>query len=286
MLIGSNMPIFGDKEHPCVSLQLQDATKPANVLTGLDYWLDNLMCQVPEIVMCFHIDGMIKNYEVWKTGEILAKYNVQEFDTKVIKDVATNILSFLKNEIKEGHTYWLFKAKNGSEMKLYDLTSLCESLDKDFAKTEDVKEETADQDQSDNPYSKIVAQLLYKLAMKTLREKREQVFCFKIHSVESSYNLCFQLQMDLPNAKNYKTNEQLERKINKLKRSLENIGGPQQNPNLLFKVEMCEKKINLLRNDLGKKIIPWFLRHFISNHLFFRSFLRCFEILQSHSNDY
>lgn len=46
MLVGSNMPIFGDEEHPCVSLKLQDMKKPINVLTGMDYWLDNLMCQV------------------------------------------------------------------------------------------------------------------------------------------------------------------------------------------------------------------------------------------------
>jgi hypothetical protein len=26
---------------------------PINVLTGLDYWLDNLMCNVPEVVMWF-----------------------------------------------------------------------------------------------------------------------------------------------------------------------------------------------------------------------------------------
>lgn len=34
------------------------------------------------------------------------------FSTKVIKDIAQNILSFLKsNCTKEGHTYWLFKGK-------------------------------------------------------------------------------------------------------------------------------------------------------------------------------
>ena len=49
MLIGSNMPIFGDSEHPCVSLRLRDMKKPINILTGLDYWLDNLMCQVTKI---------------------------------------------------------------------------------------------------------------------------------------------------------------------------------------------------------------------------------------------
>ena len=43
MLIGSDMPIFGDKDHPSVSLRLHNSKKPINILTGLDYWLDNLM---------------------------------------------------------------------------------------------------------------------------------------------------------------------------------------------------------------------------------------------------
>lgn len=33
---------------------------PINVLTGLDYWLDNLMCNVPEVAMCFHVDGIVQ----------------------------------------------------------------------------------------------------------------------------------------------------------------------------------------------------------------------------------
>ena len=38
MLIGSDMPIFGDPHHPAVSLKLRDMSKPINVLTGLDDW--------------------------------------------------------------------------------------------------------------------------------------------------------------------------------------------------------------------------------------------------------
>lgn len=34
--------------------------KPITVLTGLDYWLDNLMCNVPELAMCYHIDGIVQ----------------------------------------------------------------------------------------------------------------------------------------------------------------------------------------------------------------------------------
>ncbi|CAG0912453.1 unnamed protein product [Notodromas monacha] len=48
------------------------------------------------------------------------------FSPLVVKDVARNILSFLKsNATLPGHTYWLFKGKNDDVVKLYDLTSLC-----------------------------------------------------------------------------------------------------------------------------------------------------------------
>ena len=60
MLLGSNLPIFGGADHPVVSLRLHDASKPINVLTGLDYWLDNLICNVPELAMCYHINGIVQ----------------------------------------------------------------------------------------------------------------------------------------------------------------------------------------------------------------------------------
>ena len=41
---------------PCI----RDMKKPITVLTGMDYWLDNLMSNVPELVMCFHVDGIVK----------------------------------------------------------------------------------------------------------------------------------------------------------------------------------------------------------------------------------
>lgn len=69
MLIGTDLPIFCDESY-YVSLRLRDMRTPINVLTGLDYWLDNLMCNVPEVAMCFHINGIVKKYEVLKTEDI------------------------------------------------------------------------------------------------------------------------------------------------------------------------------------------------------------------------
>ena len=114
MLIGSDLPIFGDEQHPAVSLRLRDMNKPINVLTGIDCWLDNLMCNVPELAMCYHVDGIVQSYEIMKTEDIPYREGCQ-FPPSVIRDLATNLLSFLKaNATKEGHTYWLFKGNSYS----------------------------------------------------------------------------------------------------------------------------------------------------------------------------
>ena len=67
-----------------------------------------------------------QKYELVKTEEIP---NICEtkFSPQVVRDIAQNILSFLKsNTTKEGHTYWLFKGHGDDVVKLYDLTTLCE----------------------------------------------------------------------------------------------------------------------------------------------------------------
>ncbi|XP_006104043.1 erythroid differentiation-related factor 1 [Myotis lucifugus] len=157
MLVGSNMPIFGGGRYPAVSLRLRDNNKPINVLTGIDYWLDNLICNVPELVMCFHVNGIVQKYEMIKTEEIPNLEN-SNFSTKVIKDIAQNILSFLKsNCTKEGHTYWLFKASGSDIVKLYDLTTLCEETE----------------DKYQNPFTMPVAILLYKVACNMMMKKNQ-----------------------------------------------------------------------------------------------------------------
>jgi len=175
MLIGSNMPIFGDAEHPCVSLRLRDMNKPINILTGMDYWLDNLMCQVPEVVMCYHLDGIVQKYELLKT-EDLPTIDGSKFSPKIVKNIAQNILSFLKsNAAKEGHTYWLFKAKDDDIVKLYDLTSLGQQDSgikpgEDRNENEDVSDRSAENatGEEDNPFQTPVSMLLYRLARSIL----------------------------------------------------------------------------------------------------------------------
>ncbi|KAH9489661.1 hypothetical protein Btru_056271 [Bulinus truncatus] len=128
MLIDSDLPIFGSGEtpRPCISLRLRDArSPPINILTGLDYWLDNLMSNVPEVAMCYHVNGF--KYEVMRTEDIPHLEN-SKFDPNEILDIAQNIMSFIRrNAAVEGHTYWLYKSENDDMVKLYDLTDYCQS---------------------------------------------------------------------------------------------------------------------------------------------------------------
>lgn len=52
----------------------RDSNSPITVLTGLEYWLDNLMCNVPEIAMCYHLGGFVQVSTLAKIySEILSK---------------------------------------------------------------------------------------------------------------------------------------------------------------------------------------------------------------------
>lgn len=60
---GHNICILLNQTFNCLAVLFRDNNKPINILTGIDYWLDNLMCNVPELVMCFHVNGIVQvNY--------------------------------------------------------------------------------------------------------------------------------------------------------------------------------------------------------------------------------
>lgn len=198
MLIGSDMQIFGNASRPCISLRLRDMKKPINVLTGIDYWLDNLMCNVPEIFLCFHQDGIVQKYEHVKTEDLPHMEN-SKFSPKVIRNVAQNILSFLKsNATKAGHTYWLFKAKNDDVVKLYDLTTLQEvaSTKEDGSESDEKKVESEESEEDDNdqqnPFTIPVAMLLYTLA-RNLKYSKEKLTSKQAGNIKQLLDNCLKL---------------------------------------------------------------------------------------------
>lgn len=202
------MPIFGGQTQPCISLKLRDMSKPINILTGIDYWLDNLMCNVPEVVMCYHLDGLVQKYELIKTEDLPYLEN-SNFSPKVIRNVAQNILSFLKRNATKagllfspsirsmfcnkfvfhylGHTYWLFKGSNDEFVKLYDLTSLCTNTD-EAASTRDSTEPA----NLENPFTVPVAMLLYKVA-KNMKNMTENMSAKQAGSIKALLDNCIQL---------------------------------------------------------------------------------------------
>lgn len=85
-------------------------SKPVSVLTTIDYWLDNLICNIPEVIICNHINGIVQNYESIKT-ENLPYFRESSFSPKVIQNSAQKIFSYLKSTVtNSGCTYWIFKS--------------------------------------------------------------------------------------------------------------------------------------------------------------------------------
>lgn len=182
MLIGTDMPIFGGPNRPCISLRLRDMNKPINVLTGIDYWLDNLMCNVPEVVMCYHLDGIVQRYEIIKTEDLPYLENSQ-FSPQVVRNVAQNILAFLKaNATKEGHTYWLFKGRNDDVVKLYDLSTLCK-IEKDPSQCDEKQE---------NPFTVPVAMLLYTVA-RNMKTRTQEISAKTAGNIRALLDNCIKL---------------------------------------------------------------------------------------------
>lgn len=158
MLLGCDLPIFQKGgPHPAISLRLKDMDKPITVLTGLDCWLDNLMCNVPEVLMYYHINGIVQHVNLIRTEDI-PNLQGSQFDPRMVYEYARNILNFLKNNCtKEGHTYWLFKNGNDEVVKLYDLTALS------YASNEGSDGDSVDY----NVFAQPVAALFYRYALYT-----------------------------------------------------------------------------------------------------------------------
>ncbi|XP_026805826.1 erythroid differentiation-related factor 1-like [Rhopalosiphum maidis] len=157
MLIGTNLPIFRSDNNSSLCTRLRDMSKSLSMFTGIDYWLENVMCNIPEIEFCYHKNGIVQKYELVKTEDI-PYLDESTFSPNDISDIMQNTLSFLKSNANSvGHTYWLFKGKNDYAAKLYDLTTLC-------------SESLID---SPNPFAVPLAVLLYRVAYKLKHDPKD-----------------------------------------------------------------------------------------------------------------
>uniref|UniRef100_F1KR35 Erythroid differentiation-related factor 1 n=1 Tax=Ascaris suum TaxID=6253 RepID=F1KR35_ASCSU len=158
MLVDVNIPIFGCNSNPCVTIYAKDMRqRPISCLTGIDLYLDQCMCNVPEALLCWHMSGYVKEYEVIRTEDI-PKLESSKFDPDILRNIAGNLVEFLQEHAtKEGHTYWLSRdigEEGGGMLRLWDLTPLCADLL---------------EDEISNPYTLSVAVLIYKVARNLMR---------------------------------------------------------------------------------------------------------------------
>ncbi|PAV91024.1 hypothetical protein WR25_25705 isoform B [Diploscapter pachys] len=151
-LVDVDIPILGI-DFPTVSIKFNEGDRPISFLTGLDIFLDKLICNFEFTIVVHHHSGVITDREVI-IGDELPVLKDCEFHPDKLKTVATNIVTFLEqNVMQQGHTYWLYKEANKDELKLYDLTSICPeyACDAQF-----------------NPFLTPVVNLLYRIAMRLM----------------------------------------------------------------------------------------------------------------------
>lgn len=161
-VVESDLAIFGDDKHPAISLRVSEASKPINVLTGMDVWLDALMTNVPEVMMCYHVDGVFNSVERLETRDLPARFR---FDAEAVSNLSRDLISFLKDSCtQEGHTYWLLKEEGDDLVRLFDLTPLL-----------DAQQDTGPEGgEPSNPFAHSVALLLYRIASQMLRSPTDK----------------------------------------------------------------------------------------------------------------
>ncbi|RLN51683.1 hypothetical protein BBP00_00009852 [Phytophthora kernoviae] len=69
-ILGSQVLLFSNQEHPAVSLKLHDMDKELSLCTVLDYYLDNVIANIPELAICMHSKGLVRGYKLVETRQI------------------------------------------------------------------------------------------------------------------------------------------------------------------------------------------------------------------------
>jgi len=152
ILLGSDLMVFGTEGGPMLSLKLQEATKPMNAVTCLDYWLDNVMAGAPELAICYHNQGIVQGYQLLKTEE-LPTLHQPPFHPGIVEEFSYSLLRFLQaNCTKDAATYWVYKDYGDSIIKLYDLSQIYSPSSK-----------------QENIFGYPLAMLFYRMANKLIR---------------------------------------------------------------------------------------------------------------------
>uniref|UniRef100_K3WDG7 Uncharacterized protein n=1 Tax=Globisporangium ultimum (strain ATCC 200006 / CBS 805.95 / DAOM BR144) TaxID=431595 RepID=K3WDG7_GLOUD len=126
-ILGSQVLLFSNKEHPTVSLKLHDMDQDLSLITVLDYYLDNVIANIPELAICMHSKGLVRGYKLVETRQIpyMSGTGRPLFDIQDVSMNASMLLKFLQeNCSRPNGTYWLYRKEGENSLRLYDVNVL------------------------------------------------------------------------------------------------------------------------------------------------------------------
>lgn len=93
----------------------------------LDYYLDNVIANIPELAICMHSKGLVRGYKLVETRNIpyMSDTGRALFDVQDVSMNASMLLKFLQeNCSRPNGTYWLYRKEGESSLRLYDVNVL------------------------------------------------------------------------------------------------------------------------------------------------------------------
>ncbi|KAI9910398.1 hypothetical protein PsorP6_010263 [Peronosclerospora sorghi] len=98
-----------------------------SLCTVLDYYLDNVIANIPELAICMHLKGFVRGYKLVETRQIpyISATGRPLFDVQDVSMNASMLLKF-RQEIclRQNGTYWLHRKEGETSLRLYDVDVL------------------------------------------------------------------------------------------------------------------------------------------------------------------
>ena len=135
ILLGSDQLLMQRDNGSEIALKLQDASQSLAPIDALEYWVDNVMNNVPQVAICYHKDGITQGYQLINTSDLPSISKEASFEPQIVQEYAGNVLHWLKdNCTREAGSYIL--VREHGQLKLFDLSPMYEDMEAEESKAE------------------------------------------------------------------------------------------------------------------------------------------------------